>query len=527
MTHIARSTLIIAFFFGIDKVLGFVRQLFIARQFALSYDIDAFNAANNIPDLLSALISGGALGVALIPVLSEYMTRHGRKDAWDLFVRILNLAFLVTAVVSILIAVFAWPLVQYVIVPQFPHEQQALTVELMRLDLLAILIFSISGLAMAGLQANQHFLLPALAPGLYNIGQIFGVVILARPEGLQIGPITLPAFGMGIHGLVYGVILGALLHLAIQVPGLLRFGFRWLPVINLRHPGVRQVLLLLGPRVLTMFFLQVFFIARDNLASGMGEGAVTALNYGWFIMQVPETLIGTAIAIAMLPTLSEMMARGDHHGFARTVNSAVRVLIALTLPIAAVLAVALPPLVAGLFHFDIEGTMLVVWITRAYLLGLMGHTLLEVSARSFYARQDAITPLWIAGLNSLAYIVLAVNLGPRLGPPGIALANTLAFTGEALLLLFLLNRRAPGILSVRGTLLRVLIVSAAAAGGAYAILQIPVGERDLYQLLLALGAMAVTGLAALPFLWPEIRLLLRLGSALPPPGPADPAVEAA
>jgi putative peptidoglycan lipid II flippase len=171
MSHVSRSSLIIAFFFGIDKIFGFGRQILVARQFGLSYDIDVFNAANNIPDLLSALISGGALGVALIPVLSEYMERRGQSDAWDVFGRILNLAFLVTGAFSILIAIFAKPLVQFVIAPGFPLEQQLLTVELMRLDLVAIVIFSISGLVMAGLQANQHFLLPAMAPVLYNIGR--------------------------------------------------------------------------------------------------------------------------------------------------------------------------------------------------------------------------------------------------------------------------------------------------------------------------------------------------------------------
>lgn len=159
MKHLARSTMIVAFFFGVDKILGFIRQTLVARQFSLSYELDVFNAANNIPDLLSALISGGALGVALIPVLSEYLEQKGHKEAWDLFSRILNLAFLVTAVISIILALVAPWFVDKIIVPGFPQEQKALTVELMRLDLIAITIFSISGLIMAGLQANQHFLL--------------------------------------------------------------------------------------------------------------------------------------------------------------------------------------------------------------------------------------------------------------------------------------------------------------------------------------------------------------------------------
>ncbi len=505
MKHIARSTLIVAVFFGFDKVLGFIRQILIARQFALTYNIDVFNAANNIPDLLSALISGGALGVALIPVISEYLEQHGRPQAWDLFARILNFAFLVTAALAILIGLFADPFVRYIIVPGFPPAQQTLTVELMRLDLIAILIFSISGLVMAGLQANQHFLLPAMAPALYNIGQIFGIAVLAPDAGLHFGPISLPAFGLGVHGLVYGVILGALLHLAIQIPGLIRFKFRWRPVIGLGDPGVRQVLRLLGPRVLTMFFLQMFFIARDNLASGLGEGSVTALNYGWFIMQVPETLIGTALAIALLPTLSEQIARGDERAFTEMVNRGIQVILALTLPAAALLAAGLPPLVRVVFGFDEAGTALVVWATRAYLLGLVGHSLLEISARSFYAQQDARTPLFAAALNAGLYIVLAINLARTLGASGIALANSLAFTSEALLLLFLLNRSHPGMLKVLPTLGRVGL--AAAAGGllVLGLLQLPFPE-----LVLVIAALAVSALATLPFIWPEVKTLIKL-----------------
>lgn len=505
MSHIARSTLIIALFFAVDKVLGFIRQVLIARQFGLTYDIDVFNAANNIPDLLSALISGGALGVALIPVLSEYLKKSGRPALWDLFSRILNLAFIVTAVISILIILFANLLVEYVIAPGFPPDQKALTVELMRLDLFAILIFSISGLVMAGLQANQHFLLPAMAPALYNLGQIFGVAILAPSEGITIGGITLPAFGLGIHGLVYGVIMGAFLHLAIQIPGLVYYQFHWTPAINLRNPGVVKVLHLLGPRILTMFFLQVFFIARDNLASGLGEGSVTALNYGWFIMQVPETLLGTTIAIAILPTLSELFAQEKREQYGLTINNAVRVLLALTIPVAAIIAAVLPPLVESVFGFSAAGTGLVVLVSRAYLLGLTGHTLLEVAARSFYAQQDAKTPLYVAALNALVFILFAISLSRWIGAAGIALSNTIAFTGEALLLLYILNRREKRFLHASRTLFRAVLAACAGIAVTFLVMQMPVDP--LVSAVLALGTACI---AAVPFILPELKLLVRL-----------------
>ena len=127
------------------------------------------------------------------------------------------------------------------IAPGFVETQQALVTDLMRLNLIATLLFSISGLVIAGLQANQHFLLPALARSMYDVGTLIGVLILAPQTGYQIGPITLPAFGMGIYGLAYGTVLGAVLFLATQIPGLIRYQFRWAPKINLQHPGVQQV----------------------------------------------------------------------------------------------------------------------------------------------------------------------------------------------------------------------------------------------------------------------------------------------
>lgn len=505
MTRIARASLIVAVFFALDKMLGFLRQILFARVGGL-YGLDVFNTSNNIPDFLSALISGGALGIALIPVLSEFLERDGRRAAWGLFSRIVNLAFIVTAVVSLVIIALASPLVRYIIAPGFDPQKQALTASLMRLDLIAILIFSISGLVMAGLQANQHFLLPALAPAFYNLGQIFGVTILAPQTGLHLGPVTLPAFGMGLHGLVYGVILGATLHLAIQVPGLIHYEFRWAPAIDLKNPGVRQVLTLMGPRVLTMAFLQIYFVARDNLASRFGEGGVAALNLGWFIQQVPETLIGTAIAIALLPSLSEQITRHESEVFRQTINRALRAMLALTLPIAALLAVGARPLIQAAFGFNTAGTDMILWATRAFLLGLMGHAWLEVAVRSFYAQQNARIPLIAASLQAVAFIALAVLLALTIGHVGIALADTFTFTGEALLLLFLLNRRFPGVLGVGNTLLRSCLAAAAGALIVYLLMRI----LPLPALPLSLGALVIGGLAGLPLIWPEVKMLVKL-----------------
>ena len=515
MSRLARSTLIVAVFFGLEKLLGFARQALVARTFGLSPELDAFNAANNLPDLIFALISGGALAVAFIPVLSQYLAERGRPAAWDLFSRIANLVFLVTAGLSILVALFANQLVGWRlgIAPGFSTGQQELVASLMRLNLVATLLFSLGGLVIAGLQANQHFLLPAIAPSMYDIGALFGVLILAPEQGYQIGPVTLPAFGLGVYGLVYGIILGAALFLLVQVPGLFRYQFHWSPRINLRHPGVRQVLSLLGPRLVTVFFIQLTFIAQDNIASRLLTGSVSALVYGWLFMQVPETIIGTALGTVFLPTLSEQIVRGEVDAFRSSLNRVLRVILALTIPVAAIIAVGITPVVR-ILGFDAAGTAMVVWTARAYLLGLMGHSLLEISARAFYAQQNARTPLIVAALTTFTFIVLAVVLGQRLGAPGIGLANALAFTGEAILLWILLNQRYSGILQAGGTLVRALL--AAACGGAVVFLVMRLSAEYLASsgLILQVGAagiaMGLGALVALPFVWREVRLLVRL-----------------
>jgi putative peptidoglycan lipid II flippase len=311
----------------------------------------------------------------------------------------------------------------------------------MRLNLIATLIFSVSGLVMAGLQANQHFLLPAMAPLFYNIGQIIGVTILSPENGYTLGSITLPALGLGVRGLVYGVIIGALLHLAIQLPGLFKFKFHWIPRLDLRNENVLKVLRLMGPRFFTILLIQLIFFIRDNLASRLSPGSVTSLTYGWMIQQVPETLIGTAVGTALLPTLAEHFSAERISEFNTAIRKAVRLLVVLTLPIAVILALGLRPLLDAAFDFGSEGTSLLTWVTAAFLAGLMGHSLKEVGARSFYAMQKPFQPLITAGVNIILYLSLGVILYKPLGAAGIALTDSIVFTIESIILLLILKRQ--------------------------------------------------------------------------------------
>ena len=510
MSKLTKITIMLACFFAVDKVLAILRQIIIGRQFGLTHELDVFNVANNVPDLLFALISGGALAMAFIPVLSDVITQDGRAAAWRLFSRIANLAFLLSGALALIVVIFAPQMIrsEIGIAPGFAAEQQTLTVELMRLDLIAMLIFSISGLVMAGLQANQHFLFPAMAPLLYNIGQIFGAVILAPTQGYQIAGITLPAYGMGIHGLVYGVILGALMHLLIQVPGLIKNEFHWSPSLQLKDSAVQEVLRLMGPRLLTMFFIQLIFLVRDNLASRLAEGAVTALSYGYMFQQVPETLIGTAIGTALLPTLSEQISKKDYQAFRQTVNRTINVLISLTLPIAAIGSFALRPLLVFAFKFDDAGTDLLLWVTRGYFVGLTGHCLLEMAARSFYAQHEAKKPLYAAMINVALYILFGTIFFRLWGAAGISLTDSLAFTIQALVLLFWLRHSIRYRLDVGKSLLKA-VVAAALSSGAIAVL-IHFGTDALSPMLLGIVSVLVGLVIALPIVWNDVKMAFRL-----------------
>jgi putative peptidoglycan lipid II flippase len=429
-SRLVRSFLLVGFLFAADKIVALARQVLIGRTFGIGSQLDAFNAANNLPDMIFALISGGAMAVAVIPVLTETLDRDGREATWALFSRLANWAFLITAALAAGLGLFSEAFIAHVVVPNFDAEHQALTASLMRLDLLALLIFSISGLVMGSLQAYKHFLLPGLAPIFYNFGLIFGALVLV------------PVYG--VYGLAYGTILGAGMHLAIQVPALWHFKFRWAPSLDLRFPGVIKVAALMGPRILTVAAIQTIFVATDNFASGLGAGAITALAYGWLILQVPETVLGSALGTVLLPTLSELADRRKDAEFRKMIRRASLATLAMTVPI---LALGIPLMVTAVrlvFEgraFTAEGSAMVAAAARIFLVGLPAHALIETSVRAFYARQDARTPLWTALATAALFILLCFLLTPRFGYLGVAVANTSAYSFEAVLLLILLRRR--------------------------------------------------------------------------------------
>ncbi len=439
------------FLLAVGKVVGVIDDLVKARVFGTSAELDAFVAAGGLPELLNTVISGGALAAPFIPVLAVYLSRGDRGDAWRLTSSVMNLAFLATALLAIIVAIFAPWLVTHIVATGFSPEQQALTTGLMRLILLSTLVFSVSGVVMSVLHAYQHFLLPALAPILYNVGIIAGAVFLAGR--------------WGVWGLAIGAVAGSVMHLLIQVPGLVRYRVRWLPVLGLNDPGLRRVVRLMGPRVLTLGVIQLNTLVAVRLASELGEGSVSALNFGWRLMQMPETIIGTAVATAVFPTLSALAAQGRTSQLRDTLSATLRAVFVMGIPAALGLVLLGQSLIELLFRggqFGSASTDAVLAALSGYAVGLVGFAAVEVAARAFFARQDTRTPLMVAVMGMVVTVVLSLGLRRAIGYAGLALAASLGITFELGMLLWLAHRSLGGLDGARlwRTFLRAALATA-------------------------------------------------------------------
>jgi putative peptidoglycan lipid II flippase len=234
-------------------------------------------------------------------------------------------------------------------------------------------------------------------------------------------------------------VVGALMHLLVQVPGLVRFGARWSPGFSLSDPGLRRVLVLLGPRILGLGVVQLSTLITYNLASRLGTGAVTGLALAWRLMQMPETIIATAIGTAVFPTLSELAAQSRHSDLRTTMHKALGAILLLTVPAMIGLIILRRPL-AGL-AFGRGNAGIVAYALQFYALGLVGHSALEVAARTFYAQQDTRTPLFVAAGAMLVTVTASFALMRPLSYGGLALGNAIGFTVESGVLVWLMERR--------------------------------------------------------------------------------------
>jgi len=432
--QIARAAGIVMAGFVLSRLLGLGREVAIGYQFGTSRELDAYLAAFRIPDLLFQLIAGGALASAFIPTFTTQLARDDEAGAWRMASAVANLLLISLGIFALISALAAEPLVRYIIAPGFEPATQRLTAHLMRWMLLSTVIFSVSGLCMGALNARQHFLFPALAPSVYNLSIMFGALVL--------GP------RWGVFGLVWGVVIGASGHLLIQVPALIREGARYSPVLDLHDPGVREVGRLMGPRVVGLAAVQVNFLVNTILASGLPAGRLSALNYAWLLMLLPQGIFAMAVSTAAFPTFSRLAAEGALDKVRDAFTTTLRTILFLTIPSAVGLVLLRKPLVALLLQrgaFTVSSTQIVAWTLQFYAIGLFAHASVEITSRAFYALHDTKTPVLVSLAAMAVNLILSLVLIHPLAQGGLALSSSTATILEMSLLLFLLRPRLGGL----------------------------------------------------------------------------------
>ena len=462
--EIARATLVIMIAYVLSGTIGLFRQIVIAATFGAGIELDAFVAAVRVPETLFMLIAGGALGSAFIPVFSQFLSQDKFDNAWRLASAVLSIVGVVAMLVSFIAFVLARPIVEYVLLPGGDATDHALTIELMRIMLVTVFVFGISGLIMGILNAHQHFLSPALAPTMYNVGIIVGAVALTP--------------SMGVHGLAWGTVLGAGLHLGIQLPMLRKLPHMHLRLLmSIQVEGVREVLVLMLPRLLGLAVVQINFWVNIALASTMVKGSITVLQTAYTLMFTVLGILGQSLGTAVFPTLSTQYAQGDLQGFQRTFSAALRNVLFLSLPAGFGMAVLSVPIIGVLFErgeWTHAHTQAAAWGLIFYSIGLAGHAALEILARTYYALHDTWTPVKIGGLAmvlnivlSFVFVVIFEAIGANeftRGPfGGLALANSLATALESTILWIMLRRRIDTLQagSIMLTLTRTLAATAA------------------------------------------------------------------
>ncbi len=441
-THqIARAAGTVMAAFIISNLIGLVRQILVAKAFGTGPALDAFTAANRIPETLFNLVAGGALGSAFIPTFTGLLAQKKREKAWKLASAITNLVFLTVTVIAAIAAIFA-PQVVRVLAPGVAADpdKMALTISLTRIMLPSAVLFGLSGLVMGILNSKQVFFIPALTPSMYQVGMIFGVLVLAPT--------------MGIYGLAWGVVIGAGLHLILQLPALLRQNGAYTPTLGLDLPSVREVARLMGPRLLGVAVVQLNFWVNVRLASQQPEGSVAAIQFAFALMLMPQAAIAQSIAIAALPTFSAQVAQNRLGEMRSSLATSLRGVIFLALPASAGLILLRQPIIALLYQrgeFTSHSTSLVAWALLWYAAGLVGHSVVEILARAFYALHDTKTPVFVGAgamtLNvvfSYAFAALFASWG-WMPHGGLALANSLATALEMVILFFLMRKRLGGI----------------------------------------------------------------------------------
>ena len=428
----------------ISALLGLFRDRLLNSYYLGTYPtgIDAYTAAFTIPDFMFFILTSGALAVSFIPVFNQRLVSGNKKSAWEMSSSLLNLLALITLVASILIMVFADPLIRYVVSPGLDESGMILAINMTRVIAINPFLFSIATVLTSIQQAVHRFVFYAFAPTIYNIGIIIGITCFTG--GINLFGVQI--FEGGIMGVALGVILGAVMQLIVALIGLFGLGFDYEFKISWRNQGFRTILKLLPPRSLDQGIDYVNSLVSTNLSSRMGAGAVRSFDQATTLQGMPVTLIGVAISTAFFPKLTEELGDGNKQKFYETFRQALRAIIWISLPVAIIAFFGrgyVTSFIANIGKSDSNGTIASVLGTLC--IAIFARSVFHIASRGFYAYQDTKTPFRVSIVAIGATIGLSVLFySLDWGVDGLGAAQSIGALLEIAILLGILQRRSKG-----------------------------------------------------------------------------------
>jgi putative peptidoglycan lipid II flippase len=426
----------------VSSALGLFRDRLLNGYYFDTYPvgIDAYTVAFTIPDFMFFILVSGALSVTFIPVFNQRLASGNKKSAWELSTSMVNFMALVTLLASILIIIFAEPLVRYVVGPGLDESGRNLAISMMRVIAVNPFLFAVATVIASMQQAVGRFTFYALAPTIYNIGIIIGTLFFTG--GINI--FGWQVFEGGIMGVALGVVLGSILQLIVSSIGLMGLGFDYRFKIYWKNRGFREVLRLLPPRSLDQGADYLNSIVEVNLASRMVAGTVRAYQQAATLHMVPINLIGVAISTAAFPKMTERLSQGRPDLFKLELQSVLRVIIWLAMPVATIAFFARGYLVNFIKN---GGDSLMAGLLGALVVAILFRSIYHIAARSFYAQQDTKTPLYISIFAISLNIFLAIWFTGSLhmGAYGLAWAQSIVAFIEVMILFYIMSRRIKGL----------------------------------------------------------------------------------
>lgn len=426
----------------ISALLGLFRDRLLNSYYLGTYPtgIDAYTAAFTIPDFMFFILTSGALAVSFIPVFNQRLATGNKKSAWELSASLTNLLAILTLIASVLIMIFAEPLIRYVVSPGLDESGMILAINMTRVIAINPFLFSIATVLTSIQQAVGRFVFYSFAPAIYNIGIIIGITWFTG--GINLFGVQI--FEGGIMGVALGVILGAVMQLIVSLIGLFGLGFDYDFKINWKNQGFRTILKLLPARSLDQGIDYVNAIVNTNLSSRMGAGAVRSFNQASSLHQMPVNLIGVAISTAFFPKLTEELGTGDENEFYNTFRKALRMIIWISLPVAAIAFFTRGYVVSFISNIgNTDSNITIASVLGTLCIAIFARSIFHIASRGFYAYQDTKTPFRVSIVAIGLTILLSVwfyMLG--FGVNGLGMAQSLGAIIEIIILLSILQRRS-------------------------------------------------------------------------------------